>query len=95
MNHAFQRIIEGLGARREGSSWEARCPCHEDKTGSLDLVEKGGKVLLKCFAGYEQREVIETLRDRGLWPASRSPSALAYVARTPKQKGSQVILVTP
>ena len=47
----------------------ARCPAHPDTTPSLSINETpAGKVLVKCFAGCSQAEVIAALRRRGLWP---------------------------
>jgi DNA primase len=39
------------GVKRNGSSWMARCPAHEDKSPSLSVRDESGKVLLHCFAG--------------------------------------------
>ena len=35
---------------RDGE-WLARCPAHDDKRASLHITEKGGKLLVHCFAG--------------------------------------------
>ena len=43
------------------------CPAHDDRNPSLSVDEKDGKLLLKCFAGCDQRDVVSALRDRGLW----------------------------
>lgn len=55
------------GARREGNGYRALCPAHEDRTPSLSIVEKDGKVLFICRAGCEQKAVLEAIRSRGLW----------------------------
>jgi putative DNA primase/helicase len=62
-----ESIAGGLGGRRSGSAWMAKCPAHEDSTPSLSLREDGGKILLHCHAGCAQRDVIEALKARGLW----------------------------
>jgi hypothetical protein len=46
----------------------AKCPAHDDRNPSLSIGEVAGKVLLHCHAGCAQRDVIEALRARGLWP---------------------------
>src|ERR1022692_2724231 len=61
-------IARALGGRRSGSSWMAKCPAHDDKNPSLSIREVDGKVLLHCQAGCGQREVIEALKAKGLWP---------------------------
>ena|SRR5215471_4984662 len=48
-------IAKSLGARRVGGGWIACCPAHEDRKPSFSITEaKGGKVLVRCHAGYDQ-----------------------------------------
>jgi hypothetical protein len=61
-------IAEALKARRSGSGWMARCPAHHDCSPSLSVRELHGKILIHCFAGCSQDDVIAALRDLGLWP---------------------------
>jgi hypothetical protein len=63
-----ESIARGLGARRSGRGWTARCPAHRDRSPSLSITEKDGRVLVHCHAGCEQRDVIDALRTQGLWP---------------------------
>lgn len=62
------RVIEalaraGCAPRKNGRSWQARCPAHDDRRPSLSLAEgRGGCVLLKCWSGCETSRVLETLR---------------------------------
>ncbi len=68
--HRFsaEAIAEALNGRRSGKGWMARCPAHPDITPSLSINETPtGKVLVKCFGGCSQAEVIAALRHRGLW----------------------------
>ncbi len=62
-------IAAGLPkARRNGKGWVACCPAHPDKHPSLSIDEtRDGKVLFHCHAGCSQDDVIDALRDRGLW----------------------------
>ncbi len=49
--------------------WIARCPAHADRTPSLHVTEGArGTILLRCFAGCDQRAVLDALREYGLWP---------------------------
>lgn len=60
----------------DGRNGMARCPAHNDRTPSLSVTEtEDGVVLLKCFAGCSQDEVMGALTDLGLWngPANMTP----------------------
>ena len=64
-------IAKALGGHRAGATWMARCPAHEDRSPSLSIsAGKDGKVLVRCHAGCNQRDVIAALAVRGLWDAS-------------------------
>jgi putative DNA primase/helicase len=60
-------MARALGGRRCGSGWVARCPAHDDRTPSLSIREKGGKILVHCHTGCPQDAVLQELRVRGLW----------------------------
>jgi len=63
-----ETVAKALGGHRAGATWMARCPTHDDRSPSLSIsASKDGKVLVHCHAGCDQRDVIATLRDRGLW----------------------------
>ena len=79
-------IAEALGGHRSGSGWDALCPAHDDHTPSLSLVDRAGRVLVRCHAGCTQVAVIEALRARGLWPAptdTPTPKRDTVPRRTP------------
>ena len=64
-------IIKALGGHKAGASWMARCPAHDDRVPSLAITDtQDGKVLVRCHAGCDQRDVIAALRSRGLWEAT-------------------------
>lgn len=58
---------ESLLARLEGvrtngpGRWVARCPAHRDRSPSLSVAEKEGRVLLHCFAGCGAIDVLEAV----------------------------------
>lgn len=55
-------------AKRVGpGKFVACCPSHFDKTPSLSIEDANGKVLVFCHAGCSQDEVIDALRNLGLW----------------------------
>ena len=63
-----EAIARALGGRKTGSAWMARCPAHEDRDPSLSIGDaKSGKVLVRCHAGCDQRDVISALRWYGIW----------------------------
>lgn len=65
-------IAHALDARRVGPGrWMAQCPAHEDRTPSLSLRQGESAPLVHCFAGCDRAEVIQALRDLGLWPERR------------------------
>ena len=61
-------------AKRSGpNQYTACCPAHDDNSPSLSIKDSpDGKVLVHCHAGCTQDEVINALRDMGLW---HQPSA--------------------
>jgi putative DNA primase/helicase len=63
-----ETIAKALSGRRAGGAWMACCPAHEDRAPSLSITDtKGGKVLVRCHAGCDQRDVIAALCSRGIW----------------------------
>lgn len=62
------------------------CPAHRDRQPSLDVDERGGKVVFICRSGCRQHEVLQGLRQRGLWPqaadtaCSPRPQSVAEIA---------------
>lgn len=48
--------------RQTGSGFTSRCPSHDDQKNSLSITETAdGKILFKCFAGCEYKEIISAL----------------------------------
>jgi hypothetical protein len=63
-------IAGELKGRRTGpASWTAKCPAHEDRSPSLSIRDRDGKILIHCFSGCDQKAVIAALHQRGLWPS--------------------------
>src|SRR5918998_5403558 len=60
------------------------CPAHNDPTPSLNITERDGKTLLRCYGGCSQQDVIAALRERGLWQAQErrdGPRETVYAIR--------------
>lgn len=68
-------IVGALHGHRSGRGYVARCPAHDDRSPSLSLTERDGRMLVHCHAGCSQRDVIAALRARGLWPEHERPSS--------------------
>lgn len=68
----LDRVLDRLPvSRRVGGQYLARCPVHEDHRPSLAVRElPDGKVLLRCHAGCETRQVLDALdlRWKDLFP---------------------------
>jgi hypothetical protein len=70
-----ETIAKALGGRKAGAAWMARCPAHQDRAPSLAIANtRDGKVLVRCHAGCDQRDVIAALRARGVWDAGERRS---------------------
>jgi hypothetical protein len=67
-------IARALNGRREGRSWMARCPAHDDRNPSLSITQADDRVLVHCFAGCSWQAVISVLQSRGLWAGTPSTS---------------------
>ena len=74
-------LAHSLTAKKSGSGWSASCPAHDDKTPSLSISEgDDGRALVYCHAGCSQDEVIDALRNLGLWPERKEANG-----RKPRQ----------
>jgi len=52
----------GSPPRKNGRSWQARCPAHEDRSPSLSIREgDDGRVLVHCFAGCDLERILQAL----------------------------------
>jgi hypothetical protein len=62
-------IACALGGARRGArgNWSCRCPCHDDRDPSLSIRDgEDSRLLVRCFAGCDGRDVLAELRRRGL-----------------------------
>ena len=47
------------GVKNTGPNrWLARCPAHDDRSPSLSITDRDGRVLLHCFGGCETEDVL-------------------------------------
>jgi hypothetical protein len=47
--------------QNHNGQYQAQCPAHDDKTASLSLTEKNGKVLFHCHAGCHYSKVMDAI----------------------------------
>ena len=67
-------ISARLGGHRVGDGrYMAKCPCHDDRTPSLSIIEGKDRYgnrrpYVTCFAGCNFQDVQAALERLGLWP---------------------------
>ena len=86
----LQALLDLVGARRSGDSWVGRCPAHKDRTPSLSVCERDGKILLHCFAGCTYKAICSALgiENSALFTAPQgSPRVLATYDYTDERGG--------
>jgi len=66
-----------------GGWWSGRCPAHDDETASLSWKDGDNKIVFKCFAGCERREILSTLD---------LSEAVVRIDAAPKPKAAQTPL---
>jgi len=76
---AAAEIVHALKGRWSRNKGSCRCPAHDDRDPSLSVTQgRDGRVLVHCFAGCGQMDVINALQRVGLWGdggAEQDPSA--------------------
>src|SRR5262252_9511170 len=59
VSDALENVLSRLhGVTRNGGGFMARCPAHEDRTASLSITERDGRILMKCHAGCPTDSVL-------------------------------------
>lgn len=64
MSAPIDMVLDRLGGVRKTGrgKWIARCPAHDDRSPSLGIAEgNDGTVLVQCYAGCTQYEVVDAL----------------------------------
>jgi hypothetical protein len=66
MATAFDRVLLALRnagkiVRTTGNRAQAQCPAHEDRTPSLTIYGKPGRIKLVCWPGCDDRDVLAAL----------------------------------
>ncbi len=69
---AFEIIASEFGVLRRGNHCLCRCVAHDDKNPSLSVSLRDGRLLVHCFSGCSQSEVVGALKEQGFWPDVRT-----------------------
>lgn len=78
MSSLAERIANAFGgAKRSGSGYMCKCPCHDDKTASLGVVDHEDSVTVNCLAGCDWKDIKQIAIDRGLLPTFNAKPAMA------------------
>ena len=56
VNNLLSRLQKVKSRGRD--SWVACCPAHDDKSPSLKIDIKGGKILIKCWSGCSTEDIL-------------------------------------
>ena len=81
-------LARRLDAKQSGRS-DGRLAAHPTAVeASRSTIGRGGKALVHCFGGCTQDEVLDALRDLGLWPrrAERSPRPKRLLRPVPNRQ---------
>src|ERR1700737_1252911 len=88
-------IAEQLGLTECGNGFVGFCPCWGYDRG-FSVVERKGRPLFPCHAGgCTQQELIQALREYGLWgspPESPSDLPVAHSSPTKKSNSAEAAL---
>jgi putative DNA primase/helicase len=61
-----QSITKALRGHWHGSYGMCRCPVHDDRDPSMSIKDGDDAVLVKCFSGCDNGDIIDALRSMGL-----------------------------
>ncbi|MCF8029893.1 MAG: toprim domain-containing protein [Desulfohalobiaceae bacterium] len=75
------------GHQLSDGSVMTHCPAHHDPNPSLHIGQAADRILLHCFAGCKNEEVIQKLKDRELWPNGSSSQVPELPPGIPKKWG--------
>src|SRR4051794_20174308 len=72
MHQMIEELVARLDGIPSGKGYKAFCPAHTDHSRSLSFKDENGTLLVHCFAGCTQQEVIDALQELGLWTGKTS-----------------------
>jgi hypothetical protein len=78
-----REIVTALGGHWHGRHGMVRCPTHDDRSPSLSVADGEDRLLVKCFAGCDARDVLAALRERGLLQPNAAQVPQVAASRSP------------
>lgn len=86
MKYTASDIAHALGGATKlgDGGWKCRCPSHRDDTASLGVKDSKGKLLIKCYSSCTQDQVIDALKERGLWEVAERKATWTPLPRAPE-----------
>lgn len=83
----YNDVLSKLENKKKSSEgYTAKCPCHDDKSNSLSVTEKDGKVLFYCHAGCDQKDVYEALKNDHYVPDYEEKPAIITKSKPQKSQ---------
>jgi putative DNA primase/helicase len=92
------KIAEALGGPLvpdANGNYRCHCPSHSDTTPSLSVCDRGGKTLVRCFAGCRQSAVIEALQRLRFLPGTSNPNARVTAPMQPPKPAKPLWALDP
>lgn len=83
-----REIVDSLGGTWRRSRGMCRCPAHDDRTPSLSVSVGRHAILLHCFAGCANDEVIAALARRGVRPRELFDGSGGPLPEQPRQEAA-------
>jgi 5S rRNA maturation endonuclease (ribonuclease M5) len=94
-----EELARALRMKRRNGYWHGRCPVHHDRSPSLSVTEKEGRVKVRCFAGCDARMILSklglTFRDLGWESNPRWKERLILPPPSPRVRGPKRRLGEP
>lgn len=84
-------LTEALNGRWKGNRGWAHCPAHREKTPSLTIMDGKTRVVVKCFGGCPQADVIAALKANGIQLTDAKTRSRIHVQRLVKQEPEPTI----
>lgn len=82
MHSSAADIAHALGGKKNERGWLVKCPAHDDQNPSLSITDgKSGKLLVKCWAGCDARDVLRALRKQGMLANKETTYGKKYPAK--------------
>lgn len=86
------RLARALGGKYDGASAMCRCPAHDDRRPSLSIRIGYKRLLFKCFAGCDTRDVLRAIRCLGLLEGRWQQDSAPRLPRRPAFDGRSAAL---